>query len=149
MKKVFIATGLALTMALSSFANTPGPTDVEGKILDNFAGKFLSAEKVQWIQSAAYTQASFVWQHQEMEVFYDKAGDLYAISRKIKYESLPLNTILAIQEKYGNYVIGESIEMNSTEDGLSYYISVSNSNRKIILKSTPQGQLTIFKKEKI
>ena len=74
MKKVFIATGLALTMALSSFAHTTGPADVDGKILDNFKGKFLSAEKVQWIQSSTYTQASFIWQQQEMEVFYDKSG---------------------------------------------------------------------------
>ncbi|MGB4775262.1 MAG: hypothetical protein WBP45_08820 [Daejeonella sp.] len=149
MKKLLIATGLALTTALSSFAAPLGPTGIDASILSSFSGKFLSAENVQWVQRPDYTEAKFTWQNQLMQAFYSTEGEIIAVSRKIKYENLPLTALMAIEERYAGYTNDETIEMNSTEDGLRYYVSIKNQSKKIILKITPQGELSIFKKENL
>ena len=84
MKKLLIATGLALTTALSSFAAPLGPTGIDASILSSFSGKFLSAENVQWVQRPDYTEAKFTWQNQLMQAF---AALTYAnkVNKKLRY----------------------------------------------------------------
>lgn len=141
--KLFLATAAALTMGVSAFAKEP--ETVNAKAQKQLNVEFKDAQKITWSTKANLLEASFEWNGQKLHTFYNEDGEQVALSREISLDKLPIKALQAVKEKYSDYKASEAIELNSTEGGLSYYLSLENGNRKVILSVSPEGSVSVFK----
>ena len=147
MKKSLVAAGLGIILSLSAFATTGKDN---AKALQHFTSTFAGAQNVRWKTISNFSEVEFTWAGQAMAVFYSNAdGQYVATTRKIDFNALPISTITAIREQYAGYTITEGAEIEHVDDGLSYYVSLENGKKKIILKANGSGGLDVFSKEKI
>ena len=82
-----------------------------------------------------------------MFAYYNQDGELLAVIRNVLSDQLPIRLLTEIRNNYGNFWISELFEM-ATEDRTTYYITVENSQERIVLKSDGLNQWTLYKKEK-
>ena len=141
-RKLFIAAIAATCITASAFAN--GETENE-KAANNLKKEFANAKNVEWKVTPNYIKASFSWNGQQLEVFYNEAGETIAQSRMINENSLPLRAQQIIQKKYPGYKITEAIEYNNAESGISYYISLTKDSEKQILEISAQGDVSLYR----
>ncbi|HVX50323.1 MAG TPA: hypothetical protein VHB48_09195, partial [Chitinophagaceae bacterium] len=100
---------------------------------------------IHWQPKSNLLEASFEWNGQKLQAFYNQDGDEVAISRQITLDKLPVKALQAVNEKYSGYRTTEAIELNSVETGLSYYLSMNNGSKKVILNVSPEGTVSVFK----
>ena len=140
--KLFLATAASLAIAVSSFAKAPETANVKAQ--QQLFSDFKDAGKVTWSTKANLMEASFEWNGQKLHTFYNQDGEQVAISREVTLDKLPIKALQAINEKYSGYKTSEAIEL-SNDEGLSYYLSMENGNRKVILNVSSNGQVSVFK----
>jgi hypothetical protein len=141
--KLFIATAASLAIALGSFAK--GTETANTFAAKQLKAEFKDATNITWSTQARLSEASFTWNGQKLHAFYNEDGEQVALSREVSEDKLPLKAIQAIKAKYDGYTTTEAIEYNSTEDGLSYYVSLENGNKKVILSVSSEGLVSVFK----
>lgn len=140
--KLFIATAASLAIAIGAFAKG---TETKAIAVKNLKSEFGDAANVTWSNQKNLTEATFEWNGQKLHAFYDADGEQVALSREIGEDKLPLKALQAIKTQYTGYTTTEAIEYNSTEEGLSYYVSLENNNKKTILRVSPEGSISSFK----
>ncbi len=140
--KLFLATAASLALAVSGFAKAPETANVKAQ--QQLSSDFKDASKVSWSTKANLLEASFEWNGQQLHTFYNQDGEQVAISREVTMDKLPIKAIQAIREKYSDYKAGEAIEL-SNDEGLNYYLSLENGNKKVILNVSANGQISVFK----
>src|SRR5262245_11945591 len=131
MKKLILTLAVALT-TLCSFA---GDGTISTRVLNAFKSDFASAKEITWTSTNDYYKASFVFNDQYVQAFYNMDGDLIGMTRNISSLDLPLSLQSSLKKAYGNYWISDLFEA-SNHDGTSYYITLENADSKIVLKST-------------
>jgi hypothetical protein len=141
--KFFLLTAAALAIATGAFAKSFDTKCTAAQ--KQLAMEFKDAKNITWSNVGNLTEASFDWNGQQLHGFYNSDGDQVALSREISVSNLPLKAIQAIQDKYSGYTTKEAIEMNSVEAGLSYYVSMENSGKKVILNVSSDGVVSVFK----
>jgi len=141
--KLFFTAFAALAITASSFAK--GPETANVKAQKNLSAEFKEAKEITWSVKANLLEASFDWNGQKLQAFYNQDGDQVAISRQITLDKLPVKALQALNEKYSGYKTTEAIEFNSSEAGLSYYVSLENGNKKTILNVSPDGLVSVYK----
>ncbi len=145
MKKLLVAMCMVATISTAAFADVK----VSSKALQHFKANFKDAASIQWKASGEYTKASFTWNSQRMEAFYDISGELIGTSRAITLNALPTAAQQTLQEKYADYVATEAIEFDNVKDGLNYYVSLVKDDTKLVLQVSASGQTEVFKKSHI
>lgn len=145
MKKLFFALTLVVAMTTAAFADVK----VNSRALQHFKTNFKDAASIEWKAGNDYAKASFVWNNQRMEAFYDVNGELIGTSRAITLSNLPIAAQQKLQDKYDGYTATEAIEFDNVKDGLNYYVSLVKDNTKIVLQVSPSGQVEVFKKSHI
>jgi len=141
--KLFIATAASLAIAIGAFAK--GTETTKAIAVKQLKSEFSDASNVTWSSQKNLTEASFEWNGQKLHAFYNADGDQIAVSREVSEDKLPLKALQAIKTKYSGFTTTEAIEYNSAEEGLSYYVSLENNNKKIILRVSPEGSVSDFK----
>jgi len=141
--KLFFTALAALAITASSFAKEPETVNVKAQ--KNLSAEFKNASQISWSTKANMLEASFEWNGQKLQAFYNQDGEQVAISRQITLDKLPVKALQALTEKYANYKATEAIEFNSTEAGLSYYVSMENGAKKTILNVSPDGLVSVYK----
>ncbi len=144
MKKLFIALFMLAALATGAFAKAPG---VNSKAVSHLKTAFKDAQDVEWKTKGNFLEAIFKWNGQELNAFYSTDGNYVAVSRVITLDRLPLAALQAIHQKYQDYKATEVIEFNSSEDGLSYYVSLETNIKKIILQVSSEGGTSVYKTE--
>jgi len=139
MKKIIIM----LAITISSLAAFAGEENVNKKVLDAFSQQFAGAKDVKWTAKDTYYQASFVFNGQYADAFYQLNGKLMAMVRNISSLDLPM-TLQTSLKKYTGSWISDLFEI-SDNDGTRYYITMENAGSKIILKSDCAGNWNVFK----
>lgn len=145
MKKLLFAICLVVAMTTAAFADTK----VNSRALSHFKSTYKEAADVQWKTTNEYTKASFTWNSQQMEVFYDDNGELVGTSRAVSLNTLPIEAQQKLQKRYEGYTATEAIEFNDAKEGLYYYVSLVKDNTKTVLKISSDGGMEIFKKSHI
>jgi hypothetical protein len=135
---IFLVVGL---LATSAFASDENKSHAATSLKKNFS----TAENIKWKVTDNYTKASFSWNGQQMEVFYNEKGETIAISRIIGKETLPIKAQQTIQKKYAEYTIAEAIEYNSEENGVTYYVTVTKDNKKEVLNISFDGDVSVYR----
>ena len=142
-KKVLVA-AIALTcFTASAFATGD---EANERAINNLKKEFKNAQNVEWKVTSEYTKATFEWNKQHMDVYYNDEGKTLAISRQIDQNVLPIQAQQYITQHYGDYRLAEAIEFNSDETGTCYYVSVTKDAKKKILRISTEGEVSIYHK---
>ena len=141
MKKMIVAFGLTLCMSFA-FA---GEENVSPKVLNAFQSDFSTAKEVEWTAGTDYYKAAFTFNGNHVFAFYNAEGELMGLTRYISSLDLPINLQKELKKDYSNLWISDLFEVAKT-DGTSYYITLENAEKKVILKSVGGNDWTTFRK---
>ena len=143
MKKLIIFT--CLFAALSATASNP--PEVSEKVLKAFSETFMKATDVVWHEVKNMYEASFKQSEVISRAIYDKDGNLLRTTRYYSQENLPINILTKLQKRYAGKSVYGVTEL-STEDGVSYYITLQDDTHWYVVESDSWGSLEQTKKFK-
>lgn len=146
MNKLFLSIATMLMMGLSAFAANNDDA-VNQEALRSFKKDFANASNIKWEQKDAYTRATFSLNGQVLYAYYNTNGDLQAVVRNITSDQLPINLLSEMKKDYADYWITDLFEIAS-DDQTNYYVTLENSEKKIVLKSQGSNFWSVFSKEK-
>ena len=142
MKRLIIAA--AMFVSLSAFA---GAETVNEKVLNAFNTEFTTASEVEWTISSGYFKASFGMNGQRVAAFYNTDGELMGLTRNIRSSQLPVRLQTSLMKNYNIYWVSDLFEVSNT-DGTSYYVTLENGSKKIVLKSSTGNDWSSYKKDR-
>jgi hypothetical protein len=146
MKKIFLSLAAVALMGISAFANGNDEI-VSQKTLAAFKSDFTNATNPTWEQKDGFIKATFSFHGQVLFAYYDNEGQLKAVVRNIVSDQLPLNLLASLKKDYADYWITDLFEI-SADNETTYYLTVENSSKKIVLKSDGASYWNVFSKEK-
>jgi hypothetical protein len=142
-----IATMLMMGVSVSAFAGKNDDGVVNQLAVKSFKKDFNGASNIIWEQRDTYTKATFSLHGQVLFAYYNNDGDLKAVVRNITSDQLPINLLSSMKKEYGDFWISDLFEIVS-DDQTSYYVTLENSEKKIVLKSQGTEFWSEFKKER-
>ena len=143
MKKLIILTCLFATLSVAA----SNPPEVTEKVLKAFNETFMKATDVVWHETQNYYEASFKQSEIISRAIYDADGNLLRTTRYYSQENLPINILTRVQKKYtGKSVYG--VTELSTEDEVSYHITLQDEKNWYIVIADNWGNLELSKKFK-
>ncbi len=135
-----------LSIAATAFASG---NEVSFDITKSLNKHFPKAENVKWTVKKEFVKANFKWHDTNIEAYYSQDGEFIGMGRSIEKDRLPLAALKEIDEKYADYTITDAVEFTYVDKGTSYYLSANNGKVKVILNISVEGEVTVFKKEKL
>jgi hypothetical protein len=145
MKKTIFMWLLAVTVGTTAFANNE--ETVSQQVQNNFKKEFVNAKEVNWQTTKDYVKATFTLNDQVMFAYYSPEGDLLAITRNISSDKLPISLLTSLKKNYSDFWITDLFEVVSNGTG-TYYVTVTNADAEITLKSDDFGGWDTFRKVK-
>ncbi|HXB33373.1 MAG TPA: hypothetical protein VNV35_08125 [Puia sp.] len=146
MKKMILSLAAVITMGFSVFANG-NDNVVTQQARDAFKKDFATASNIRWEQKNNFLKATFSLNGQILTAYYFSNGDLQAVVRNITSDQLPINLLTSLRKDYTEYWITDLFEISSNGE-TSYYVSIENSDKKIVLKSDDLSFWDVYSKEK-
>jgi hypothetical protein len=146
MKKIFLSLAAVALMGISAFANGNDEL-VNQKTLAAFKSDFTNATHTTWEQKDGFIKATFSFNGQILCAYYDNDGQLKAVVRNIVSDKLPLNLLTSLKNDYADYWITDLFEI-SADNETTYYATVENAGKKVVLKSDGSAYWNVFSKEK-
>ena len=143
MKKLIIFT--CLFAALNVTASTP--PEVSEKVLKAFSETFMKATDIVWHEVKNLYEASFKQSEIITRAIYDQDGNLLRTTRYYSQENLPINIITKLQKRYAGKSVYGVTEL-STEDQVSYHITMQDEKNWYIIKADNWGSLELEQKFK-
>ena len=147
MKKMILSLAAVIMMGFSVFANgTDNVVTQEAR--DAFKKDFATASNIRWEQTNNnFLKATFSLNGQILTAYYFANGDLRAVVRNITSDQLPINLLASLRRDYTAFWISDLFEISS--DGqTTYYVTIENSDKKIVLKSDDLSSWGIYSKER-
>lgn len=141
-KKILMAVCAGIFVAASAFATGE---ENNAKAASALKKEFASAENVQWKVTVNYIKATFNWNDQKLEVFYNQQGETIAESRAIQVTNLPVRAQQYLDKKFAGCPVSEAIEYTSDATGLCYFVSVIKDGVKSILQISTEGSVSYYK----
>jgi hypothetical protein len=136
--------------------------DVSEQSKSGFAAQFGNIPDVQWERQDYFDVANFTKDGQKMKAYFDVNGELVGTITDKTFEDLPAKAREYIQKKYPDHIIGDVIMYtdNQNEEGdillfgtemesaTNYFVELRKDNKRIILKVSPDGDVSFFKELK-
>jgi hypothetical protein len=146
MKKMILSLAAVMMMGFSVFAN--GKNDVvTQQARDAFKKDFATASDIRWQQTNSFLKATFSMNGQVLTAYYYSNGDLQAVVRNISSDQLPLNLLTSLRQDYTAFWITDLFEISS-DNQTTYYVTIENSDKKIVLKSDDLSSWGVYSKER-
>src|SRR4051794_13442434 len=142
MKNVIFSALAAVIISTTAFAT--GENKISSVVLNSFKVDFKNATNVSWTSKTGYAKAAFVLDKREMEVFYNSSGEIFAVSKKIDLDELPVDAKRTFAKRYEGYTVKEAIKFEGADED-AYYISAENDKASVILKVDQHEDLSLFK----
>ncbi|HEY4062447.1 MAG TPA: hypothetical protein VGM30_11125 [Puia sp.] len=146
MKQVILSLATVLMMGVSAFAANNND-NVNQQAKQSFQKDFATARNVSYEQKPEYVKVTFSINDQVLFAYYNNNGELQAVVRNIVSDQLPISLLTDLKKNYGDYWISELFEI-AADDQTSYYVTVENKDRKIVLKSDGTSSWSAFSKTK-
>lgn len=143
MKKLIILS--CLFAALSTKASSP--PEVNEKVLKAFSETFMKATDVVWHEVKNFYEASFKQSEIISRVIYDQDGNLVRTTRYYSQENLPINILTKLQKRFAGKSVYGVTELSS-EDEISYHITMQDEKNWYIIKADNWGSLELQQKYK-
>jgi hypothetical protein len=143
--KILIGVFIFITGISSAFANDN--EEVNGRIVKSFEKEFAGAQNVQWVTTKEFVKVTFTLNEQVVYAYYGQNGSLMGVTRNILSGQLPINLLTDFKKNYSSYWISDLFEMAVNSENV-YYLTLEDSNYKIVLKSNGTNGWDLYKKEK-
>jgi hypothetical protein len=143
--KILIGVFIFITGISSAFANDK--EEENARIVKSFQKEFAGAQDVQWVTTKEFVKATFTLNEQVVYAYYSSDGNLLGVTRNIVSGQLPMNLLTDLKKNYNNYWITDLFEM-ATNNENTYYITLEDSDHKLVLKSNGTNGWEVFKKER-
>lgn len=143
MKKMILMLAVALS-SVFAFAGEEN-AEIKSEVLDAFKSEFATAKEVKWTANETYYKADFIFNNQYIAAYYTPTGEMMGVTRNISSLDLPVSLQAKLKKEYSKYWISELFEL-SNNDGTTYYVTLENADKKIVLKSTGNNNWNVFKK---
>ena len=146
MKKTFVTLFAFLSIGIVvSLANENH--DVDPKILSAFQKEFSFAKDVKWEIKGEFVQVNFSLNDHGFVAWYNSEAELIGTARNILYMQLPLSVIRSLEKDYADANFSGIVEI--TRNGETFYqVQAERKNKKLLLKASPGGNITVIKKIK-
>ena len=146
MKNLIVSLATVLATGLApAFAHTTNDNPRAEKV---FAQQFAGAENVKWTKLADdYLKASFTLSGIRVEAYFNQDGELQGTLRNLFYNQLPLAVMQTVSHKFNGAVIVEIKEITNN-DGTSYYVTLEEGDKKVVLKATSGNDWNTYKKDR-
>ncbi|HEY4109000.1 hypothetical protein [Puia sp.] len=149
MKRLSIAVILFITVFGSSYASPIFGTEEPNFVgADHFLRQFPQATNINYKVKGQFTEVNFMWNGLKLQAYYDREGTPLATTRTIDRVNLPVNVLLNLQNQYPDGVVTSAIEYTDTNDGLSYYVTLTKPKYTYLLHVSTSGDCSVFKKMK-
>ncbi len=145
MKKMILSLAAVITMGFSVFAN--GNDNVSQQARDAFKKDFATASNICWEQKSNFLRATFSLNGQILTAYYFSNGDLKAVVRNITSDQLPISLVTSLRRDYTAFWITDLFEISS-DNQTTYYVTIENSDKKIVLKSDGPASWEVYSKER-
>lgn len=146
MKKMILSLATVMMMGFSVFANG-NDNVVTQQARDAFKKDFATASNIRWEQTNNFEKATFSLDGQILTAYYFTNGDLKAVVRNITSDQLPINLLANLRRDYTAFWITDLFEI-STDGQTNYYVTIENSDKKIVLKSDDLSTWEVYSKER-
>ncbi|HTR30292.1 MAG TPA: hypothetical protein VMH27_13550 [Puia sp.] len=146
MKKMILSLATVMMMGFGAFANG-NDDNVSQMARDNFKKEFVTASNIRWEQRNDFSKATFTMNGQVLTAYYYANGDLQAVVRNITSDQLPINLLTNLRKEYTAFWITDLFEISSDNE-TTYYVTVENSDKKIVLKSDSFSSWDVYSKER-
>jgi hypothetical protein len=147
MKKTIFSLAIALMMGTSVFAAKTNSSndEVNSLAVQSFNKEFVGAKNIMWEQKSDFIRATFTMNGQILFAYYNNDGALTAVVRNIRSEQLPISLLTSLKNDYTKFWISDLFEMASG-DQTSYYITIENADKKIVLRSNGNEGWEVYSK---
>lgn len=143
MKKLLVIfTVLGLAITTSSYANDKTPSPV----LNSFQNEFKGAKDATWSTVKELYRVDFTFGDQKVSAFFDSEGNVIASSRDITELQLPILLETRLKTDFQGYEVTGLFELDN-ENGTTYYATVKNSKRELLIQSTYSSEWKKFSKQ--
>ena len=146
-KKIVLSIAAMIMMSAGVFAANSNDDNINQQTIASFKKDFATASNIMWEQKVGYSKATFSLNGEILFAYYDNSGDLTAVVRNITSEQLPINLLTAMKKDYDGYWISDLFEV-AADDQTTYYVTLENSDKKIVLRSTGIDSWSVYSKEK-
>ena len=146
MKKMILSLATIMMMGFSVFANG-NDNVVTQEARDAFKKDFATASNIRWEQRNNFLKATFSFNGQVLTAYYYSNGDLQAVVRNITSDQLPINLITSLRRDYTAFWITDLFEVSSGGE-TTYYVTIENSDKKIVLNSDDLSSWQVYSKER-
>jgi ABC-type glycerol-3-phosphate transport system substrate-binding protein len=143
MKKITIILAMALT-ASTAFAFTGGET-LNHQAINTFNSEFIKASDATWTSSKDFDKVTFTLNGEQLEAYYNKAGEFMALTHNISTVQLPASLKKSLKKSMGNSWITDLFEITNLDQS-SWYVTLETADTKVVLKSHNGGRWTVFQK---
>lgn len=149
MKKIITLVLVTVCTISMSFA-AAGKQPVNDKVMSSFKQAFASAGNVTWRQLGGEDlyKASFDYNNEKVEAFYNAEGEMVATARYITLKQLPLAVVQSLRENYDTYIPEQEVVEYSDAGETAYYVRLAGKKAVVTVKAAANGDLSVFKKEK-
>ena len=124
---------------------TAARADVTEKVKKLFHESFRDAKDIQWADHVAYYEVKFNHASIPTRVIYDTDGNILETYRYYGAQQLPPMVMSKLNDRYADRKVFGVTEV-STEAGVQYYISMSDSQNWYTVQSDPNGRMEQVKK---
>jgi hypothetical protein len=146
-KRILLLSIVLVSFTAFSFA-ADVPASISKSVITSFNKQFSNARDVQWENQVNFVKAQFTINEMVLYAYFDKSGDLIAVTRFISPNQLPLTLLTSLKKQYTNsYWVSDLFEIE-TEAGTSYYATLQSADQTIVLKSDGISGWSTFQKEK-
>jgi hypothetical protein len=143
MKNLILAAFLLGAITTCAFATDE--SKINYFVLNSFKRDFKDVTDVTWSLKTGLAEATFIYKNHKTDVFYNPDGTLYAISKTIELDELPVRAKRAFAKKYEGYLVKEAIQYDAANEQ-EFYIWAENEKEDVIIKVDQNEQLSVFKK---
>ena len=144
--KILIGVFIFITGISSAFAND-NKEEVNSKIMRSFQKEFAGAQNARWVTTKDFVKVTFTLNEQVVYAYYDQNGGLLGVTRNILSGQLPINLLTDFKKNYSNYWITDLFEMAVNGENV-YYLSLEDSDHKVVLKSNGTNGWDVYRKDK-
>jgi len=159
MKKLFITAATAILFSVTAFAAggtktfITGEENVSYQALNRFASTFKGAKNAAWTITANCQKVTFTLGDAQLTAFYNFSGDYLGTTQDVAYNVIPADAQKTIAANYAGYTVGEVIKYQNFDGdaGLpssAYFVDLKKDKSEILVKVTPDENVTYFKKVK-
>ena len=132
MKKIIL--GIVMILAIGIAFAGDKFADVEKNVLASFKTDFAGAKNVTWKEINGFEKATFTLGNRVFFAYYQPGGELVATTRNLLSDQLPIRLQMELKKGFSNFWITDLFEVSFDDDN-SYYLTLEDISRTVVLKS--------------